>query len=118
MTRPLMIIEDDDDLREAIAMNLAMSGVEVTAFGDAREALRELQSGLRPFLILLDLMMPYMSGWEFREAQAADPALAPIPVVVITAHTLRNDGHSLTGIEVLRKPFSLEALLEVVGRYR
>src|SRR5499427_4898371 len=116
MTSPLMLIEDDD-VREAVAMNLARSGFEVAAFGDAREALRELQSGLRPFLILLDLMMPHMSGWEFREAQEADPAIAPIPVVVITAaHTLRNNGHSLTGIEVLRKPFSLEALLEVVRR--
>ena len=119
MMSRLMVIEDDDDLREAVAMNLAMSGFEVASFGDAREALRELQSGLRPFLILLDLMMPTMSGWEFREAQEADPAIALIPVVVITAaHTLLNDGHSLTGIEVLRKPFSLEALLEVVRRYR
>jgi two-component system, chemotaxis family, chemotaxis protein CheY len=119
MTRPLLVIEDDDDLREAIAMTLATSGSEVAAFGDAREALRELQSGLRPFLILLDLMMPNMSGWEFREAQEADPAIAPIPVVVITAaHTLGNGRDSLTGIEVLRKPFSLEALLEVVRRYR
>ena len=118
MTGPVMLIEDDDDLREAVAMSLATSGFEVAAFGDAREALRELQSGLRPFLILLDLMMPHMSGWEFREAQEADPAIAAIPVVVITAHTLGNDGHSLTGIEVLRKPFSLEALLEVVRRYR
>jgi len=119
MTRPLMVIEGDDDLREALAASLAMEGFEVSAFGDAREALRELECGLRPFLILLDLMMPNMSGWEFREAQEADPAIAPIPVVVITAaHTLGSDGHSLTGIEVLRKPFSVEALLEVVGRYR
>ena len=119
MTRPLMVIEDDDDLREAIAMSLATEGIEVAAFGDARDALRGLQCGLGPFLILLDLMMPNMSGWEFREAQEADPAIAAIPVVLITAaHTLGNDGHSLTGLEVLRKPFSVEALLEVVRRYR
>jgi CheY-like chemotaxis protein len=119
MTRPLMVIEDDDDLRETLAENLAMEGFEVAAFGDARDALRELQSGLRPFLILLDLMMPNMSGWEFRDAQEADPTIASIPVVVITAaHTLGSDRHSLTGLEVLRKPFSLEVLLEIVGRYR
>jgi CheY-like chemotaxis protein len=113
-----MLVDDDDDLREVLAGIMATAGYTVAAFGDARNALAELRRGLDPFLILLDLMMPGMSGWEFRRAQQSDRALAHIPVVVVTAaHTLDDDGHSLTGVEALRKPFSLDAVLDVVRRY-
>ena len=118
MNRPLMIIDDDEDLRDVLASVMTTSGYSVAAFGDAREALAELRRGPAPFLILLDLMMPGMSGWEFRQAQQQEQAIADIPVVVVTAaHSLGPDGHALGGVEALRKPFSLEALLEVVRRY-
>jgi CheY-like chemotaxis protein len=93
-------------------------GYEVAAFGSARAALNALESNRMPFLILLDLMMAGMSGWEFRAAQLQNPQLTPIPVVVMTAADTLSDGaHTLSDIEVLEKPFELDMLLTVVGRY-
>ena len=117
-TLPLMIIDDDDDLRNAISFIMTAQGYEVTAFGDARRALRALDAGPLPFLILLDLMMAGMSGWEFRAAQLANTRLNPIPVVVLTAaNTLSDGAHTVSDVEIVAKPFALDELLEVVGRY-
>jgi CheY-like chemotaxis protein len=113
-----MIVDDDDDLRDALADVMTAEGYEVAAFADARAALAALEQGVTPFLIMLDLMMPGMSGWEFRAAQLENPALALIPVVVVTAAGHLNDGaHALSSVEVLHKPFALEILLPVVARY-
>jgi CheY-like chemotaxis protein len=115
---PLMIVDDDDDLRDAIADIMSAQGYKIAAFADARAALASLESGGTPFLILLDLMMPGMSGWEFRAAQLKSPRLTPIPVVVVTAASTFIDGAAaLPDIEILRKPFELDTLLTLVGRY-
>ena len=117
-TLPLMIIDDDDDLRNALSFIMTTQGYEVTAFGDARRALSALDTGPLPFLILLDLMMAGMSGWEFRAAQLASTRLNPIPVVVLTAANTLSDGvHTVSDVEIVAKPFALDELLEVVGRY-
>jgi CheY-like chemotaxis protein len=115
---PLMIVDDDDDLRDTLADVMTAQGYEVAAFGDARAALAALEDGMTPFVILLDLMMPGMSGWEFRAAQLENPRLALIPVVVVTAAGhLNDDAGTLSSLEVLHKPFTLEVLLPVVARY-
>jgi CheY-like chemotaxis protein len=115
---PLMIVDDDDDMRDTIADIISAQGYTVAAFADARAALAALEGGQRPFLILLDLMMPGMSGWEFRAAQLKNPRLTPIPVVVVTAATTFIDGApALPDIEILRKPFELDTLLTLVDRY-
>ena len=117
-TRFLMIIDDDDDLRTILVDVLTAHGFVVAAFAEARAAFDALEDGLAPFLILLDLMMPGMSGWEFRAAQLENAKLAPIPVVVVTAANVLNDGvRSLSDVEILRKPFDLDTLLTVVDRY-
>lgn len=118
VNRPLMIIDDDDDLRTVLALIMTAQGYEVAAYGNARKALGALQADCAPFLILLDLMMAGMSGWEFRTAQLGDPRLAPIPVVVLTAVSSPGDDSSaLSNVEVLEKPFDLDSLLAVVRRY-
>jgi CheY-like chemotaxis protein len=97
---------------------MTAQGYVVTAFGDARRALSALDTGPLPFLILLDLMMAGMSGWEFRAAQLASTRLNPIPVVVLTAANTLSDGvHTVSDVETVAKPFALDELLEVVGRY-
>jgi CheY-like chemotaxis protein len=114
----IMIVDDDDDLRDAITDIMMAEGYQVAAFGDAREALVALERGRLPFLILLDLMMPRMSGWEFRAALLEDPRLASIPVAIVTAANSLSDGvRTVTDVDVLRKPFDLDALLTLVGRY-
>jgi len=113
-----MIVDDDDDLRDALTDIMTAQGYEVAAFADARVALAALEDGVTPFVILLDLMMPGMSGWEFRAAQLENPTLALIPVVVVTAAGNLSDGAgTLSSVEVLYKPFALEILLPTVARY-
>ena len=115
---PLMIVDDDDDLRDTLADVMTAHGYEVAAFADARAALAALEDGVTPFVILLDLMMPGMSGWEFREAQLENPTLALIPVVVVTAAgNLSGGARTFSSVEVLHKPFTLEILLALVARY-
>jgi CheY-like chemotaxis protein len=113
----ILIAEDDPDIREDLAEILRDLGHEVTTATNGAEALASLKSGARPCLILLDLMMPVMNGWDFRSQQLADEALCKIPVIVLTGvadlqriKPLRADG-------VLTKPFKLDPLLDSVGRY-
>jgi CheY-like chemotaxis protein len=109
----VLIVEDDRDIRECMADALEMEGYTVGLAGNGREALEVLRSGARPDLILLDLLMPVMSGWEFRQVQLSDPLLSGIPVVVVSASApggLRPDRH-------LPKPFGIDELLEVVAAF-
>ena len=82
---PLLIVEDTLDAQEIFGRVLWKVGYTVVGATDGVEALRVLQAGLRPWLILLDLMMPGMDGWQFRAAQLKDAALVRIPVVLIGA---------------------------------
>src|ERR1700682_362753 len=83
--RAALIVEDDASIREAIAEVLRSEGYEASSCGHGREALEYLRDGHHPDVILLDLMMPVMDGWEFRIEQRKDPALATIPVVALSA---------------------------------
>jgi CheY-like chemotaxis protein len=115
---PLMIIDDDNDLRDALVDIMADVGYEVAPYDDARKALDALENGLTPFLILLDLMMPGMSGWEFRAAQLENPKLAPIPVVVVTAATsMSEESRCLGDVAIVHKPFALDVLLPIVVQH-
>src|SRR5260221_3506520 len=82
---PVLIVEDDEDLREMMAQLLGIEGFETAAVANGREALEYLHSVKKPDVILLDLMMPVMDGWEFRRRQQADPELASVPVIVLSA---------------------------------
>jgi CheY-like chemotaxis protein len=113
VTKKLLIVDDDDALREALADALALEGFDVECCVHGADALARLRAGLRPDLILLDLMMPVMDGWAFRAAQLTDPALAAIPVVVITAAGPLEP--PIDARHVLHKPFRIEELVGVVG---
>lgn len=107
----VMVVEDEQDIREALAEALSYEGYDVSIAANGREALRQLGDGPLPDVILLDLVMPEMSGWEFRQVQVHDPALAGIPVVVVSASdpgNARPDRH-------LPKPFAIDQLFDAVA---
>ncbi len=114
----VLVIEDDPDVRNALTELLTGEGYEVAPASDGGEALDALRAGLRPTVILLDLMMPKVDGWDFRRAQLEDPALAPLPVVLLTASGFRPDSmRSDRGqLEMLPKPVQAHVLLETLAR--
>jgi CheY-like chemotaxis protein len=114
MAAPLILIVDDEpDIREVIAEMLLLDGYRVRTASNGKLAL-ERARGQRPDLIVLDLMMPVMNGWEFLEAKRADPELAAIPVMIVTAGL---DQHVRGAAVLLRKPFDIAVFLEKVGRF-
>jgi CheY-like chemotaxis protein len=112
----ILVVDDDADIREALVCTLQAGGYRADGAGNGREALDQLRRDDRPQLILLDLMMPVMDGWQFRQAQRQDPDLAPIPVVIISAD-IQNRAAYLGAADYLRKPFDWDNLLATVERY-
>jgi CheY-like chemotaxis protein len=112
---PIFVVDDDPDLREVLGDLLTDEGWETHLFANGESALELLRGGARPGLILLDLMMPGMNGWQFREEQLRDAALRDIPVVVMTAST-GFDASPLHASEILKKPVGIEQILEAVER--
>jgi CheY-like chemotaxis protein len=112
----ILVVDDDVDIRETLHLVLEEEGFRVALAANGEEALRHLQAGARPAVILLDLMMPVMNGWQFRAAQRADERLAAIPVIVVTA--AGGDDEKLRAVDaaVLRKPIRLDVLLEAIRR--
>jgi CheY-like chemotaxis protein len=113
----ILIVEDDDDIREALTQILELEGYTVREAANGREAL-DISAREPPSLILLDLMMPVMDGWQFRAEQIKDPALAQIPVVVISADAgIQEKVASFGAASVLPKPISLDRLLRAVETF-
>ena len=111
-----MTVDDDADLQASIVDVLEDKGFCPVVVGDGLEALDLLQGGFRPSVILLDLMMPRMNGWDFRREQNNDVALRDIPVVVTTAEAFDDSTRRAEFGDVgwLPKPFGLEALVTAI----
>ena len=112
----VLIVDDEPDLRATICDVLAEEGWNAIGAGDGAAALRLLREGLRPRLILLDLVMPGMDGWRFREAQAADPQLASIPVILLCSETHARSA-PIDVAMLLRKPVAIDELTQTVERF-
>lgn len=115
----ILVVEDDIDIRDTLAQVLEAEGYAVALAANGSDALDVLRSSQSmPCVILLDLMMPVMDGWQFREEQLKDPVLARIPVVILTA-----DGRADAKLAIARasdglaKPVRLDHLLRVVSQY-
>jgi CheY-like chemotaxis protein len=114
----ILVIEDDPVARETLVTILTAEGYTAEGSANGREALNYLQRSPAPQLILLDLMMPVMNGWEFRHQQRQDRKLATIPVVVCSAADNIQQETALVGAnEYLQKPIDLERLLDTVRHY-
>ena len=112
----ILVIDDDMDIRDSLAETLRVEGYEVLTAVDGSQALELLQKGLRPKLILLDLMMPVMNGWKFLETVHERPEYAAIPVVVSTAMTSKEDSVQFAAA-FIKKPMDLASLLDFVRKY-
>ena len=117
MGSKVMLVEDDRNLREAVAEVLRIEGFEPVCAADGQEALDYLGAGERPGLILLDLMMPTMDGERFRAEQLKRPGLKSIPVVILSARTDTPRLARRLDCPYLTKPFEVGALLDTVKRY-
>jgi CheY-like chemotaxis protein len=112
----IFLVEDDADIREALVETLEHENFTVVLAHNGRDALHQLQDGLRPHLILLDAMMPIMSGIEFRRSQLKNPDIALIPVILISADLkLKNGLPELNVQSVMPKPFSIDALIATIA---
>jgi CheY-like chemotaxis protein len=117
--RTVLLVEDDFDVRDTIAEVLADEGYLVVTATDGRQALEQLRGGLRPFVILLDLMMPGVNGYQFRlEQRAEPPPIADIPVIVLTADRLLDQKtRELAANAYLKKPTALQDLLSTLEQF-
>jgi CheY-like chemotaxis protein len=112
----VLIVEDDDGAREALSDCLELEGFRVASARNGKEALDYLHHAPAPHVILLDLFMPIMTGWEFREAQKKEAAIADIPVVVVTAFSA-GITRQIDANVVMHKPLDLDRLVSVIREY-
>jgi CheY-like chemotaxis protein len=111
----ILLIDDDDDVRTAFSLALRRRGHQVAEASNGHEALAILDAGLRPTLILLDNDMPVLDGAGFRSAQLGDPALARIPVLLVTGDAEIEDlAGALRPIGIVQKPVGFQAFLATV----
>ena len=114
---PVLIVEDDADLREMMAQLLALEGYASAAVANGREALEYLHDGGgKPQVILLDLMMPVMDGWEFRQRMRSDPAIADLPVIILSALDPAR-AHDVDATAFLKKPLDFDRLLTLIRQH-
>lgn len=111
----ILIVEDEKGIQEILKDALEMEGYKVFTADNGQEGLKLLPSIPTPCLILLDLMMPIMNGWQFAEALSKDMTLATIPIVLVTAYGDRASLIPAKGI--IKKPIDLDALLDIVKQW-
>jgi CheY-like chemotaxis protein len=119
MPNRVLIVEDDFACREALALLLRAEGYQTAQAADGREALAYLRGQPAPRLILLDLMMPVMDGWQFLTERHRDPRLAAVPVVVFTAAS-GIDARAVRAMgaqDVVHKPADADDVLAAVRRH-
>jgi CheY-like chemotaxis protein len=110
----VLIVDDDPDIRDAVGECLRYEGYDVHSAADGRDALDRLEYGLRPAVILLDLMMPVLNGFDVLEALKSRPEWKSIPVVIVSANR-GYEAEDLSGaVSVLRKPVNVDRLLAAV----
>jgi signal transduction histidine kinase/ActR/RegA family two-component response regulator len=117
-SRRILIVDDDAALRRELSEVLSSEGYSVVTASDGRQALNYLERNPAPSLILLDLMMPVMDGWEFSATVKSDKSLASIPIVVMSCLEKSEANASLLGASgVLRKPLRLEKLIAIAAAH-
>jgi CheY-like chemotaxis protein len=116
--RQVLIVEDDPDTRVALGALLEMHGFSPAFAVNGADGLSQLRAGMRPRVIVLDLMMPEKNGLQFRVEQVVDPTLADIPVIVYSGNLeALSDSGVLNGVARLRKPVDVPKLLQLIEQF-
>ena len=110
----VLIVEDDADVREMMELLLSSMGYRTVTAENGAVALDRLREA-RPCMVLLDLMMPVMTGWEFRERQLADPHLSSIPVLCMSAVYQPDDVKTKLQVQCLAKPLDFGRLIDEIA---
>ena len=118
MPLSILVIEDDQDIRMFLKALLRTEGHQVKTAQNGADALRQLGDDLNPDLIVVDLMMPKMNGWEFRRVQRRTEQIQDIPIIIVSGVSDTADPErKLSPDAILRKPLDPDAFLETVGRF-
>lgn len=118
MKKTILIIEDDEYIRDSLAELLETEGYTVNVAFNGEEGMNALRTQGKPSLILLDLMMPIKDGFQFREEQLQDPSFSQIPVVIMSAHGNIKENRERTGaLAYLKKPIDIDEVLKTVEKY-
>lgn len=116
--KQILVVEDDESIRSSLQSLLEMEGYSVQSASNGAEALKILENSGKPDLILLDLMMPVMDGFEFREKMDRLPEMARVPVVVMSADgNISTKKARVKAVDYLKKPVDINVLLERVERF-
>ena len=111
-TKTVLIVEDDQAIRDMIRSILEIEGYEVRAASNGAEGIQLLQQNGVPSVVILDMMMPKMNGWDFLDVMRSNPKTADIPVVVVSAYG--EIAKSVKPTCYVPKPVKLEALLSAL----
>jgi len=112
----ILVVDDDPVIVKLLEINFRLEGFQLRTATSGRRAIEIIREA-RPALVLLDLMMPGIDGWEVRRAMLEDPATAAIPVVVVSARSQdedRRQGYALGVTDYVTKPFDPAELVETV----
>ena len=112
----VLVVDDDSAVRRMILLLLSSEGYETESANDGAEALVVMRQR-RPCLVLLDINMPLMDGWEFRQQQLKDPALADVPVVCMTGIVHPEDVERILAVPCLGKPVHFSSLIRAVEKH-
>ena len=122
----IMIVDDDKDILTSVRQILESNGYKVYSFDNGRDCLKKLKEGKKPTLMILDIMMPEMSGWEIQRRLTENPKWKRIPIIFLTGRDNETavNMYKRYGIEWIKKPFDInelksciERILEYIGRY-
>lgn len=114
----VLVVEDDNDIRDMLTMFLEGEGYSVHAVENGQEALNYLKDDGVPCLIFLDLMMPVMDGWEFCHQLRRDPSLSSVPVVILSAiNNTKEHARALKAVDAIQKPVDFRRVYDVVKAY-
>ena len=118
MKQRILVVDDDHDVLEAMTMVLKSGGYAVTTAANGQVALDRLHQGLKPSLIVLDLMMSGMNGWQFMAELHKDASLARIPLIIVSGGGYpAGEIDALGAVGYLKKPFDVSTIYSMVEKY-